>query len=203
MLFRIFVILLVLAGGYASFEISRFTLMIHTLRATQAPFAIQDKNPETSSLILVEFLDYGCGKCKPVHRIVKDFMDVQTNIKYIVRPLASQVEETSHLASIALAAGLQDKFWALHEAFIAHEGTIDERFIRETAGLYGIDYERLMEDSKSEKIQNILNDNREAILNYDIASVPFLLLGKTFLEGQNFQKTPTVADFIRLANEAS
>lgn len=187
MIFRVVVILLVLAGVYASFEIGRFALMFHTLRSTEAAFVIKDKDPDTPSLILVEFLDYGCEVCRPVHKAVKDFLEIRPDIKYIARPIVVQEEGSENLARIALAAGLQGNFWALHDAFIGHEGKIDDRFVRETAGLYGLDYDRLVKESESEEIKEILEDNKKDALDYGIYSVPTLLLGKTFIN--NFQKS--------------
>ena len=115
MLFRVFIVILVLAASYALFEIYRFSSMGYAVRSTKAEFVVQ--GPDKPTATMVEFLDYNCGFCRELHPAIKDFLDIRKDVRYIARPIAVLGEGSERLARIALAAGLQDKFWEMHDAF--------------------------------------------------------------------------------------
>ncbi len=194
-LFKVFIVLLVLAAAYALFEIYRFSAMTHGVRTTRAEFAVQ--GPDKPVVTMVEFLDYKCGFCRELHPSVKDFLSLRKDVRYIARPIAVLGEESERLARIALAAGLQDKFWEMNDAFLSGDGNIDDKFLRETAMLYDIDYDRMMADADGKTVKKIFDDNVNDAERAAIYSTPTVIIGNTYISG-SMSRMPTAADFIRV-----
>lgn len=197
MFFRVCVVILVLAACYALFEIYRFSAMDYAVRSTKADYVV--RGPEKSKTTMVEFLDYNCGFCRELHPSIKDLLDIRPDVRYIARPIAVLGEDSERLARIALAAGVQDKFWDMHNAFLsAGKGVaIDDKFIRETAALYDIDYDRLMKDADGPQVTKIFQDNVNDAEDVGIYSTPTVVIGNVYVGG-SMDRMPTAADFVRI-----
>lgn len=201
MLFRLVMIFLALAGLYAAFEISRFSWMDYRLYHPKAEFQTREAATSPEKLIFVEFIDYNCRFCKEMHGAVKNFLDIRPDITYIARPIVVLPDGPSEkLARMALAAGIQGKFWEFHDAFLGYpkDQTIDDAFIRETAMLYGVDYDRLVTDSQSETVNKWMANNAETAAREGVQSTPTLYVGKTII--RQMGKVLTTADFQRIAD---
>ena len=142
MWFRVIVVVLVLAAAYALYEIYRFSAMTYGVRSTKAEFVTQ--GPQDAKLVMVEFIDYNCGFCREIHPSVTDFIDIRPDIRYIARPIAVLGEDSARLARLALAAGLQDKFWDMHTHLFANAlgedvGSFTDKRIKSIAEAAGLD----------------------------------------------------------------
>lgn len=201
MIFRFIIVFLVMAGLYAGFEITRFAYMDYRLHNPRAEFQVREATQNPEKLVFVEFVDYACPFCHELHPNVKDFLDIRPDITYIARPIVILPEGPSDkLARLALAAGLQGKFWEFHDAFLGYpkDKTIDDAFVRETANLYGVDYERMIADSKGKEVSAMMKENADAAAREGIYSTPTLYIGKTII--RQMGKMLTTADFQRLAD---
>lgn len=182
--FRILIVLLIIAGGYSLFGIVYFKWMDRNVQNPAAEFLVTG-NPDGEATF-VEFTYYPCGWCKEVGQITDDAMNVRKDLRHVIRPvifLNEEDERGDELTKIALAAGLQGKFLEMHNAFLEYpELDIPDDFIEETALLYGIDYEQLIEDSKSKKVEKIAKKNLQALEHTGIPSVPsFYINNKTYV----------------------
>lgn len=198
MLFRIVIVLIVFAGLYAGYEIYRFSSMVGGIYDVEASYVV--RGPEDAKVTMVEFIDYNCSFCRNIHPSVKDFLDIRPDVRYTARPIAVLGEESEKLARVALAAGKHGIFWEMHDAFLGHKGDIDEKFIRETVALYGVDYPQLMKDADSQEIRDLYEDNAQDALRAHIYSTPTIVIGRTFIGG-TMDRMPTAADFVRIADE--
>lgn len=196
-LFKAFIVVLVLAAAYALFEIYRFSAMTNGVQNTRAEFAVQ--GPAKPSVTMVEFLDYNCNFCRDLHPAVKDFLAIRKDVRYIARPIAVLGEESEKLARIALAAGLQGKFWEMNDAFLSSKGTIDDKFLRETAALYDIDYDRMMADADGKDVRRMFDDNVKDADRAAVYSTPTVIIGRTYVSGE-MARMPTAADFVRITD---
>lgn len=196
-LFKVFIVILVLAASYALYEIYRFSAMTIGVQGTRAEFAIQ--GPEKPSVTMVEFLDYNCNFCRELHPAVQDFLNIRKDVRYIARPIAVLGEESEKLARVAMAAGLQGKFWEMNDAFLSSKGTIDDKFLRETAALYDIDYDRMMVDADGKDVRKMFDDNVKDAERAAVYSTPTVIIGRTYLSG-SMSRMPTAADFVRIAD---
>lgn len=200
-LFKAFIVVLVLAAAYALFEIYRFSAMTNGVRNTRADFAVM--GPEKPAVTMVEFLDYNCNFCRELHPSIKAFLDIRKDVRYIARPIAVLGEESEKLARFALAAGLQGKFWEMNDAFLsAGKTTIDDKFLRETAALYDIDYDRMVADANGKDVTRMYEDNVKDAERAAIYSTPTVIIGRTYVSG-SMDRMPTTADFARIAEAES
>jgi len=176
---KIVFIFLILGLGYVLYGIGHFQWMYHRAENPKHDFQVMG-NPD-GDITLVEYLNYSCGFCKDLHPVLKQTMAVRKDIRYVVRPLAyaSQDADSVRSVKLAFAAGLQDKFEEFHEAFLEYpKPTFPNEFIRELCDLYGVDYDQLIKDSESKKVQKIIDRNLSVSNHALVYSVPTIMIGK-------------------------
>lgn len=178
-LYRVVLILIILAASYTLYGVVHFKWMYHRVENPKQDFLVLG-NPDGKTTI-VEFLNYSCGHCKDLHPVLKETISVRKDLRYVVRPLAYGLPEDSSVTSvkIALAAGLQGKFYEFHEAFLEYpKPDLPDDFIRELSDLYGVDYDQLISDSNGKQVKKIM-DKHLAVSNHaTIYSVPSIMIGK-------------------------
>jgi len=176
MFYRIVIIFIALIGLYSLIGIGNFKWMHHNLVSPRADFQIT--GDVTSDLVVVEFLNYSCTFCKELHPTIKELLELRKDIKYIVRPVAFGDEEMTRTNDLVLAAGLQDKFWEMHNAVLEYpEIEVPVSFIEETAGLFGLDFDQMVQDSTDDIVQKIAENNNNALDQARINSVPSFIVG--------------------------
>ncbi len=199
--YRIIIVLLILAAGYSLFGIGHFKWMYYKLDHPKAEFLISgDENATTT---LVEFISYDCGYCKELHPVIQELLSIRKDIRYITRPVLFEGVPSTDLSKTVIAAGLQGKFKEIHDSFLEYpEKEIPDSFIKETAELYGIDYDKMMEDSQGKKVKKILADNMSAFDHANIPSVPsFTINGQIYVV--NDEKIPTLKQLLEIISTTS
>jgi protein-disulfide isomerase len=86
------------------------------------------KGPKSAPVTIIEFADFECPACKiaakSLSRVIKDRPnDIQ--LYFMHMPLNSHPHAEA-TAVAAEAAARQNKFWEMHDALFAHEGTLNE-----------------------------------------------------------------------------
>jgi protein-disulfide isomerase len=199
MLYRISLILLCIPALYLLFEISHFSHLRSDIAQPNADFQII--GAENDGSVLVEFLNYGCGYCKQIHPDIKEMLRLRPNLRYVVRPVAFGTENTLKITNLVLAAGLQDKFWEMHDAVLSYpESEIPDQFMRETASLYGLDVDQLYEDAESEEVASISDENRRLFDQAGLDSVPSFYAQNKFFIVTN-EKAPDLQDLLSIIVE--
>lgn len=195
MLFRIVIIILVLAAGYAAFHI--FDVRRLNAGFFQSADFTQKSFPDAgnqTSLTIVEFINYDCQPCKKAHVLLIDYIAQYGGINYVARPVPF-TGNAEHAALMALAAGLQGGFWEMDAALSGYDGPLDEKFYKETASLYGFDYERLVSDAKSDEVYGIAKENVRAFQKTGAEKVPVFIIGKRVYQ---LDQDLTLNDLIRM-----
>lgn len=133
---------------------------------SQPPHAL---GPPNAPVTLEEFGDFECPPCGLLHPILvqmhKEFGD---KLRIIFRefPLVPNHQHALAAASAAEAAGLQGKFWEMHDLIYENQKTWHEAFdVRPIFEGYakeiGIDVERYKQDINSEAVaQRIFQDGK-------------------------------------------
>ena len=76
-----------------------------------------------------------------------------------------------------------------------YKGPLDERFFRESAALYDIDYEAMVLQAEGETVQKMAGENASIALGLDIRTAPALLVGRTLYQPE---KPLTVEELVRM-----
>lgn len=194
MWFRIAIVCLTIAAAYAAFEIATAWRFNDRIYNPGSSFSIVNEGNKTS-LTIVEFMNYDCSNCRVTHTSLMTYAKANPDVRVVVRPFPNVGGYAEEAASMALAAGLQGKFFEMDEAIVTYQRPPDERFYRETAGLLGLDYERLQADAAGPEVAKMLADNAEAVLNSGATAVPALMIGKTL---QQFDKALTLHELISM-----
>lgn len=178
MFFRIVIVCVVLAAAFAVFEIASTWRYYNGVYETKSDFTVKNDGNQ-SALTIVEFLNYDCLYCRGTHSVLMDYAQTHPDIRVVVRPIPAVQGYAEEAAEMALASGLQGKFWDMDKAIVEYKGKPDSKFYRETANLLDLDYDRLVKDAKGKKVEDMIGANSDAILRSGIKSVPALMVGKT------------------------
>ena len=106
-------------------------------------------------LELVEYGDYSCPYCGRAYPIVKDIQQqLGSDIKFVFRnfPL-SKIHPHAFSAAVATeAAGLQGRFWEMHDIIFENQKTLDAENILLFAAKLGLDIERFKNDLQQKSL---------------------------------------------------
>lgn len=181
MFFRIVIVCLVLAASYALYEITAIGRYYDGLRTPLAPFTATEMEGNQNPLTIVEFMHYQCNFCKDTHAVLVEYARTTPEIRLVTRPVPFE-GPTEIAAERVLAAGLQGKFWEMDSALTEYRGILDDKFYRESAALYNIDYDRMVADADSENVNAMAKDNAAAVFKTGIKQTPAFMIGKTVYE---------------------
>lgn len=128
-------------------------------------------NPDGKK-VLVEFTDYNCPYCEASLKDVNRLIAEDPDLKVVIREWP--IFEGSDVASrMALAAGLQGKYRAFHDAMFA---TGDVEAAARTAGL---DMARAQRDAASEAVSTEIARNLDHARALGFTGTPAWIAGKT------------------------
>ncbi len=128
-------------------------------------------NPE-GSRVLVEFTDYNCPYCEASLKDVNRLVAEDPDLKVVIREWP--IFEGSDVASrMALAAGLQGKYRAFHDAMFAMDD------VEAAARAAGLDMERARRDAASQAVSDEIAKNLDHARALGFTGTPAWIAGKT------------------------
>jgi protein-disulfide isomerase len=102
-----------------------------------------------AKLTVVEYGDYQCPYCGQAYSIVEKLAQTfASSMRLVFRnlPLADVHPHAERAAEFAEAAGLQDKFWPMHDKLYENQRSLDEEALRSYATEVGVDLTQLDKD---------------------------------------------------------
>ena len=138
--------------------------------ASNSPFV----GPKDAKITIVEFYDFNCGYCK---RLAPDLMKVikaNKDVKFVFKPVTFL--GSMPIAKAAMAANEQGKFIEVYEAFMTHNGPVDEAAITEILTKAGVDVAKAKKDMDSDKVKNALSAIAELSQKVEVRGVPTLII---------------------------
>ena len=147
------------------------------------------KGNAESDIVLVEYSDFQCPACKSAIPVVEAAVSEFSNhIKFVYRqfPLRSIHANAQITAQATEAAGVQGKFWEMHDIIFEHQSDwkdlssseIDE-VLTGYAGEIGIDSEQFATDLRSSKVEDAVNEDYDGADGAKLRGTPtFILNGK-------------------------
>ncbi len=194
MILRILIVLVALTGVYTAWRAFSLHEAYTTLREAPQGQAI---GPADAKLTVVELMDYRCKPCRAVNATVREAAQRHPDVRFVFRHRPIYQKPSVHEAQIALAAGKQGKFLAMHELLMVRDLPVDDA--KDLPGLCqqaGVDCGRLMHDIHDTDIgRTIVQTMRDAEL-LKIKADPSFIIGHTVFD--THMGMPTTADFDNL-----
>jgi protein-disulfide isomerase len=103
------------------------------------------QGPDTAPLTLVEYGDYECPYCGQAYPIIKNIQErLEDKLRFIFRnfPITQVHPHAQHAAEAAESAGLQNKFWEMHDYLYEHQQELDDNHLRQYASALRMDVAR-------------------------------------------------------------
>ncbi len=132
--------------------------------------------------MVIEYADLECPYCAKAHLILKE-LPITRVFRHF--PVTSKHPRARVLAAAAEAAGLQGKFWEMHDSLLEDQGHLDDPHLWERAERFGLDLERFEADRRdAEATARIESDFRSGI-RAGVATTP-----TQFVNGRAFPGVP-------------
>ena len=110
------------------------------------------QGPTDAPLALVEYGDYECPYCGDAHPIVKAIQKrLGERLCFAFRnfPLVNSHPHAEHAAEAAEAAGVQGRFWEMHDMLYENQEALEDEDLREYASSLGLNADRLIREVMS------------------------------------------------------
>ena len=150
------------------------------------------RGPKDARLMLVEYSDFQCPYCSIAGRSLQEFEAAHPDqVRVVFRhfPLPSH-DKAPLAAQAAEAAGLQGKFWEMHDllfdetkwdAWTAMTTADFETWVVDQAGGIGLDSKKFTSDLKSDALVGKVEKAYGSAISSDLNSTPSLFI---FVDGQ-------------------
>ena len=124
----------------------------------RVPVSTEDhtQGSKDAPLTLVEYGDYECPFCGRAYSVIKRLQEVfKDDLLLIFRnfPLAIAHPNSMNAARAAEAAGLQQKFWEMHDLLFEHQDNLEPDDLLEYASTLNLDLEKFTQDMTLPEIE--------------------------------------------------
>ena len=157
-------------------------------------------NPD-ASVVLIEYSDFQCPACANYFPTVKELSERYADDMLIVYrhyPLRSIHEHAQIAGQAAEAAGMQGKFWEMHDILFERQsewssGLGQKAAFARYARELGLDVERFKNDLTSDAAQTAVNRGYISAVAAGVSSTPTF-----FLNGEPVSAAPLLGAFAQL-----
>ena len=143
------------------------------------------RGPNSAPIKIVEWSDFQCPFCRragpTLAQIEKEYGDkVQIAFKHMPLSMHSKARP-AHAA--AEAAGMQGKFWEMHDLIFADQRGMSEEKYVEYAGQLGIDVEKFKKDVASKEVDARISADYAQATKLGVTGTPAFFVNGRFLSG--------------------
>lgn len=131
---------------------------------------------------MIEYSDLECPYCARASRLL-DGLPLRRVFRHF--PVVSKHPRARVLAVAVEAAGLQGRFWEMHDSLMADQGHLDDPHLWERCRLLGIDVDRFEEDRRSAALAERVSRDFRSGIRAGVTSTPTL-----FLDGVSYPGVP-------------
>ncbi len=162
-----------------------------TVKATLPPIQTVDmesSGPKDAPFKIVEFADYQCPHCAKASAMMREELAKENPKRYHFAfrnyPLPIYITGRSPAALAAEAAGLQGKFWEMHDLIFAHQDDMDKKVFNmdafsKYAEQLGLSMSRFEKDEGSDKLMSkVAQDSTTARLQGVMMTPTFFIINR-------------------------
>jgi protein-disulfide isomerase len=132
--------------------------------------------------VVVEYADLECPYCAKAHLILKELRVTRVFRHF---PVVSKHPRARVLAAAAEAAGLQGRFWEMHDSLLEDQGHLDDPHLWERAERFGLDLERFERDRRAPATAEQVDRDFNSGIRAGVATTP-----TQFVDGRPFPGVP-------------
>lgn len=160
---------------------------------------------ESAKITLVEYSDFQCPACGAYYPIVKQLVaDFGTDVMFVYRhlPIRHIHPNAETAARSAEAAGLQGKFWEMHDMVFENQDYWSnvrnpKKIFADYANVLGLNVEQFESDMELEKIVDKIENDRVDGTGAGVNSTPTF-----FLDGKKITSPRSYEDFKNVLQKA-
>jgi protein-disulfide isomerase len=131
---------------------------------------------------VVEYADLECPYCAQAHLILKE-LPLQRVFRHF--PVASKHPRARALAAAAEAAGLQGRFWEMHDSLLEDQGHLDDPHLWRRVAELGLDLDRFEADRRSDGVAERIERDFRSGVRAGVSTTP-----TQFVDGRAFPGVP-------------
>ena len=143
-------------------------------------------NPE-GSLTIVEFADYRCGYCRKAHPELMQLLELDGDIRYVVKEfpiLGEQSVLASRFAVAVLRAEGAEAYGTVHDAlYTSFRGDVTQAALDRLADDLGLDADAIRAEMDSDAVTDILRANSALAQRLGISGTPTFVIGDQMIRG--------------------
>jgi protein-disulfide isomerase len=155
------------------------------------------KGPDDAKVTIVEWSDFQCPFCRrsrpTLEQIEKEYGD-QVRIAFRHLPLSFHSKAPAAHAAAA-AAGLQGKFWEMHDKIFENQQQMSPQKYEQWAGELGLDVDQFKRDVASEQVKQAIETDKKAAEALGVTGTPAFFVNGRYVRGaQPFPAFKTLID---------
>lgn len=154
---------------------------------------------ESAKVILVEYADFQCPACGTYYPLVKQLeTEFKNDLRIVYRffPLTNIHQNAMLSAQAAFAAGLQGKFWEMHDLIYENQDRWSNTQARDIfvdyASKLGIESSKFASDMDNESTKKFITDETNKAIALGINSTPTFFVNRMHIQNpssyENFKK---------------
>jgi Na+/H+ antiporter NhaA len=157
------------------------------------------RGPDDAPVTLVEYGDFECPYCGLAEPVVRELLADYGDVRYVWRhlPLTDVHPHAQLAAEAAEAAGLQGKFWEMHDQLLGHQDALTAKDLIRYGGEIGLDAERFMKALRKHAGQSRVAEDQDSADLSGVSGTPtFFINGKRHYGAYDIG---TLSDAVRAA----
>jgi protein-disulfide isomerase len=135
--------------------------------------------PASADFTLVEYGDYECPDCGRLFHIIRDLqasLGERLRIVYRHYPLSGIHPQAQEAAEAAEAAGVQDRFWQMHDLLFENQNALKRKDLISYAERLELDTERFRHELKREDFRDRVREDFRLGVQNGVYGTPGLFL---------------------------
>lgn len=139
----------------------------------------------TATITLVEYGDYQCSHCAEAYPLIKKLLkEFNNQLLFVFRnfPLQESHPEAMIAAEAAEAAGLQNKFWEMHDMIYEHQDELSENNLQYFAENLDLNLDKFENDWDSADVTAKIESDFESGIRSGVNGTPTFFINDQRLD---------------------
>jgi Na+:H+ antiporter, NhaA family len=135
------------------------------------------------AVTLVEFGDFECPFCADAYLSIKEVQsELGDRLRFVFRELPLPKHPHARTAALAAeAAGLQGRFWEMHDLLFEARGKLEPGDLTSYAQQIGLDLDRFVADMGSDELAQRVDEDVESAIASGVTGTPAL-----YVDGESY-----------------